>query len=178
MGKLFGAIVVAGALCAGQASAGCAHSEEQMAPTKGSMQRAVLVAAMSCGDVSLEFPMPCSIGRTNRSRQMPRSWPSSFCCERSARKSHRRKSRNRFRTGSPLPAVSLRLFARHRGRRRRNLERRPRPLGQFVGIVVEPVRQREPGRHHRLSRRMLLKGKTVWCVRRGRPCGSFPFVLK
>jgi hypothetical protein len=53
MGKLFGAIVVAGALCAGQASAGCAHSEEQMAPTKGSMQRAVLVAAMSCGDVSL-----------------------------------------------------------------------------------------------------------------------------
>jgi hypothetical protein len=42
-----------GALCAGQAAAGCAHSEEQMAPAKGSMQRAVLVAAMSCGDISM-----------------------------------------------------------------------------------------------------------------------------
>jgi hypothetical protein len=53
MRKLIGAIVLAGALGAGQASAGCAHSEEQMAPARGSMQRAVLVAAMSCGDVSL-----------------------------------------------------------------------------------------------------------------------------
>ena len=43
---------MAGVLSAGQASAGCAHSEEQMSPAKGSMQRAVLVAAMSCGDVS------------------------------------------------------------------------------------------------------------------------------
>ena len=53
MTKLFATIMAAGVLFAGNGWTGCAHSEDQLTPIRGSMQRAVVVAAMSCGDVAL-----------------------------------------------------------------------------------------------------------------------------
>src|SRR5579862_3445731 len=50
--------------------------------------------------------------------------------------------------------VCLRLLLRLLPRRRRglrDLERRARPLRQLLRIVVQPVGQREPRRHHRLA---------------------------
>ena len=54
MRKLFGAVLMASALSSGSAWATCAHTEDQMMTTdRAAMQRAVLVAAMSCGNVAL-----------------------------------------------------------------------------------------------------------------------------
>jgi hypothetical protein len=54
MRKLFGAMVMAGALASGSAQAACTQpQDQQFAANKDAMQRAILVAAMSCGDASL-----------------------------------------------------------------------------------------------------------------------------
>ena len=53
MRKLFGAMVVAGALVSGSAQAACTQTQDQFATSKDAMQRAILVAALSCGDTQL-----------------------------------------------------------------------------------------------------------------------------
>lgn len=53
MRKLLTTIVMAAALTSGSAQAACTQTQDQFAANREAMQRAILVAAMSCGDVAI-----------------------------------------------------------------------------------------------------------------------------